>query len=50
MEAVMQKMNREDIWILPVTDSSGHYMGFVSKSAIFNKYRALLMRQATYLE
>ncbi|PPL04607.1 chloride channel protein [Parapedobacter indicus] len=50
MEAVMQKMNREDIWILPVVDADGNYMGFVSKSAVFNKYRALLMRQATYLE
>src|SRR5690606_32193561 len=50
MEAVMQKMNREDIWILPVVDTAGNYMGIVSKSAVFNKYRALLMRQATYLE
>ncbi|SEK64646.1 chloride channel protein [Parapedobacter koreensis] len=50
MEAVMQKMNREDIWILPVVDGSGNYMGFVSKSAVFNKYRALLMRQGAYLE
>ncbi|SKB55758.1 chloride channel protein, CIC family [Parapedobacter luteus] len=50
MEAVMQKMNREDIWILPVVDSHGNYMGFVSKSAVFNKYRALLMRQGAYLE
>jgi len=50
MEEVMQKMNREDIWILPVVDAKGTYMGFVSKSAVFNKYRALLMRQASYLE
>lgn len=50
MEVVMQKMNREDIWILPVVDENGNYMGFVSKSAVFNKYRALLMRQGAYLE
>jgi len=50
MESVMQKMNREDIWILPVVDAGGNYMGFVSKSAVFNKYRALLMRQGAYLE
>ncbi|MGV3762951.1 chloride channel protein [Parapedobacter sp.] len=49
MEVVMNKMNREDIWILPVVSSEGKYMGFVSKSAVFNKYRALLMRQADYL-
>lgn len=50
MEVVMQKMNREDIWILPVVAENGNYMGFVSKSAVFNKYRALLMRQGAYLE
>lgn len=50
MEEVMHKMNREDIWILPVVNNQGNYMGFVSKSAVFNKYRALLMRQGSYLE
>jgi CIC family chloride channel protein len=50
MERVMQKMNREDVWILPVVDSDGRYQGFVSKSAVFNKYRALLMRQASYFD
>ncbi|PVH26526.1 chloride channel protein [Sphingobacterium corticibacter] len=50
MELVMQKMNREDVWILPVLDASGFYQGFVSKSAVFNKYRALLVRQASYFD
>lgn len=50
MEDVMQKMNREDVWILPVVDRDGIYKGFVSKSAVFNKYRALLMRQAAYFD
>ncbi|GAA4805633.1 chloride channel protein [Olivibacter ginsenosidimutans] len=50
MYDVMRKMDREDIWILPVLDEHDRYMGFVSKSAIFNKYRALLMRQGTYLD
>jgi len=50
MEEVMHKMNREDIWILPVVNNAGNYMGFVSKSAVFNKYRSLLMRQGSYLE
>src|SRR5690606_14732010 len=50
MEVVMNKMNREDIWILPVVDQAGKYLGFVSKSAVCNKYRALLMRQANYLD
>lgn len=50
MEEVMTKMNKEDIWILPVVDSEGVYLGFISKSSIFNKYRSLLIRQATYMD
>ncbi len=50
MYDVMRKMDREDIWILPVVDAKDHYVGFVSKSAIFNKYRALLIRQGAYLD
>ena len=50
MDIVMKKMNREDVWILPVIDNNGNYLGFISKSAVFNKYRALLMRQGSYLE
>jgi len=50
MDIVMKKMNREDVWILPVIDKNGNYLGFISKSAVFNKYRALLMRQGSYLE
>ncbi|WP_293915898.1 chloride channel protein [Sphingobacterium sp. UBA5789] len=50
MEIVMSKMNKEDVWILPVVDKEDHYLGFVSKSSVFNKYRALLMRQGHYLE
>lgn len=49
MEEVMDKMNKDDVWILPVLDKRGRYLGFVSKSSVFNKYRALLMRQASYL-
>src|SRR5690606_7147143 len=50
MYEVMRKMDREDIWTLPVVDVNNKYVGFVSKSAIFNKYRALLMRMGSYLE
>jgi CIC family chloride channel protein len=50
MEIVMAKMNKDDVWILPVVDQEDHYLGFVSKSSVFNKYRALLMRQGQYLE
>lgn len=50
MEVVMAKMNRDDVWILPVVDDKNNYLGFVSKSSVFNKYRALLVRQGHYLE
>lgn len=50
MDKVMQKMNRDDVWILPVIDANDHYLGFISKAAVFNKYRALLVRQGNYLE
>ncbi|MFZ4861957.1 chloride channel protein [Sphingobacterium sp. Mn56C] len=50
MERVMAKMNKDDVWILPVVDTQEKYVGFISKAAVFNKYRALLMRQSAYLE
>jgi CIC family chloride channel protein len=49
MDVVMHKMNKEDIWILPVVDQEGQYLGFVSKSAIFNKYRSLLKMDADFI-
>lgn len=50
METVMAKMNKDDVWILPVVDEQDKYLGFISKSSVFNKYRALLVRQGHYLE
>ena len=48
MTDVMQKMDKRDIWILPVLNEDDDYAGFVSKSSIFNKYRALMLRQNRY--
>lgn len=50
MQAVMQKMDKQDVWILPVLNTEGEYLGFISKSSVFNKYRSLLVRQAAYLD
>jgi CIC family chloride channel protein len=50
VKAVLEIMERENVWVLPVSDSNDRYLGFVSKTAIFNKYRALLSRQADYME
>lgn len=42
MEEVMQKFEKTHSWNLPVVDKAGNYIGFVSKSSIFEKYRELL--------
>ena len=42
MDSVMQKFQRTGAWNLPVIDS-GRYIGFVSKSKLFNAYRKILM-------
>ena len=49
VKAVLEIMERENVWVLPVLDTENRYLGFVSKTAIFNKYRALLSRQADYM-
>ncbi len=41
MDAVMKKFDDTNAWNLPVVDS-GKYVGFVSKSKIFNSYRRVL--------
>jgi CIC family chloride channel protein len=50
VKAVLGIMEQENVWVLPVLDGQDRYLGFVSKTAIFNKYRALLSRQADYME
>ena len=50
MHVVLEKMEQENVWLLPVLDEKGSFLGFVSKTAIFNKYRAMLRRQADYME
>ena len=50
LKQVLEKMEQENAWILPVVDEANRYAGFVSKTAIFNKYRALLMRQNDYMD
>ncbi len=43
MEKVMDIFEDTDAWNLPVVDENGVYIGFVSKSKIFNTYRELLV-------
>jgi CIC family chloride channel protein len=44
MQSVMSKFEQTGAWNLPVIDD-GKYVGFVSKSRIFNAYRTKLRRQ-----
>jgi CIC family chloride channel protein len=44
MQSVMRKFERSGAWNLPVIDD-GKYVGFLSKSRIFNTYRKQLIRQ-----
>ncbi|MBQ2978977.1 MAG: chloride channel protein [Bacteroidaceae bacterium] len=43
METVMKTFDDTNAWNLPVVDENGMYVGFVSKSKIFNSYRRVLV-------
>ena len=43
MEQVMRTFDDTKVWNLPVVDTEGKYLGFVSKSKIFNSYRQVLV-------
>ncbi len=46
METVMAKFETSKSWNLPVIREDGTYVGFHSKSKIFNSYRSRLMEEA----
>ena len=43
MDYVMSKFENSGAWNLPVVDSRGKYIGFVSRSKLFNAYRRWLI-------
>ena len=43
MEVVMKKFDDTGAWNLPVDDTEGKYLGFVSKSKVFATYRQVLV-------
>ena len=43
MEQVMRTFDDTKAWNLPVVDAENKYLGFVSKSKIFNSYREVLV-------
>ena len=42
MDSVMRKFEKTGAWNLPVVDENRKYLGFLSKSKIFNEYRQSL--------
>jgi chloride channel protein, CIC family len=47
MDDVMKKFDKTGSWNLPVTEN-GKYLGFISKSNIFNKYRSQLIEKSVH--
>ena len=47
MTEVMRLFDETKEWKMPVVDDEGRYLGFISKSAIFNNYREVL--NATFI-
>lgn len=50
MHAVMEKFDMTNSWYLPVVDADKKFIGFVSKSKLFNKYREILSAQGDLYE
>ena len=42
MVSIINKFDETSTWVLPVVDDQNHFLGFISKSAILNRYRQLL--------
>lgn len=49
VKLVLNRMEADNLWVLPVVDNFGNYVGLVSKASIFSKYRFILSQQADYL-
>ena len=43
MSEAMQKFDMTEAWNLPVVDENNVYIGFISKSSVFSKYRTQLL-------
>jgi CIC family chloride channel protein len=46
MEELMVKFEEYSIWTIPVVDDAGRYLGFISKSAVLDKYREKLLTKS----
>ena len=50
MHSVMEKFDITQSWYLPVLDNQRKFIGFISKTRLFNKYREILASQRDLYE
>lgn len=50
MHSVMEKFDTTQSWYLPVLDKERKFIGFISKTKLFNKYREILSSQGDLYE
>ena len=50
MHIVMEKFDITQSWYLPVLDNNKKFIGFISKTKLFNKYREILSSQVDLYE
>ena len=50
MHQVMEQFDITQSWWLPVLDKDNRFMGFISKTRVFNKYREVLSQQGDFYE
>ncbi len=50
MNEVMEKFDISQSWYLPVLDADKKFIGFISKTKVFNKYREILASQGDLYE
>jgi CIC family chloride channel protein len=46
----MEQFDITQSWWLPVLDKDNRFMGFISKTRVFNKYREVLSQQGDFYE
>jgi CIC family chloride channel protein len=50
MSEVMELFEQYQLFNLPVVDENGLYLGFLSRSTIFVKYRSTLIKQSQTID
>ena len=50
MHSVMQQFDASQSWYLPVLNGENEFVGFISKTKLFNKYREILASQGDLYE